>query len=161
MSFTYGGAASSPISAVRFTIGDTTEATARLMDEDIAYLLSETGGDINQAARLAVEAIIATLSSLCDQSVGSVSKSYSQMRAGWMATLAIIKDRSVYRGGAPLVGGISRTAERIADRDKERIAPQFTSRMLQHHRRADGHGLLGAPCIEGGRLDAGIDPVAG
>lgn len=147
MSFSYGGAASSPVSAVRFTIGDTVEATARLMDEDIAYLLGYTGGDINQAARLAVEAIIATLSNLCDQSVGSVSKSYSQMRDGWQATLAILKDRSTYRGGAPLAGGISRTAERLQNRDRDRIRPQFTSRMLQQHREPGRLGQLGGSCV--------------
>lgn len=133
MSFSYTGPANSPSDAVRFTIGDTHPKTARLSDEEIAYLLAETGGDVNMAARRGVEAIIATLSSLCDQSVGSVSKSYSQMRDGWQATLALLKDRTVFRGGLPLVGGISRTAERTAEQDRDLLRPQFKAKMLRRH----------------------------
>lgn len=131
MSFTYDGPASSPIAAVRFTIGDTKAETARLSDEEIAYLLEQTAGDVNAASRHAVESIIATLSNLCDQTVGSVSKSYSQMRDGWQATLAILKGRSTFRGGLPLAGGISRTAEQLQQRDRDRLRPQFTARMLR------------------------------
>lgn len=143
MSFSYNGAASGPVGAVRFTIGDTQAATARLSDEDIQYLLDQTGGDVNMAARRAVESIIATLSSLCDQSVGSVSKSYSQMRDGWQATLAILKDRTGYRGGAPLAGGISRTAEHLQNRDHDRIRPMFSRNMLnrRHGDCLPVHGL--------------------
>ena len=145
MSFTYTGAASGPVGAVRFSIGDTIEATSRISDEDSAYLLQQTGGSVAQSSRLAVEAIIATLSSLCDQSVGSVSKSYSQMRDGWMATLAILKSRSSYMGGRPLVGGISRTAEHLQNKDPDRIRPQFSVDMMWKRGGDDGiAGGIGA-----------------
>lgn len=149
MSFSYTGAAASPVGAVRFAIGDTVEATSRISDEDIAYLLEQTGGNVAQASRLAVEAIIATLGSLCDQTVGSVSKSYSQMRDGWMGTLAILKSRSSYMGGRPLVGGISRTQAHLQDRDRDLKKPLFDGDISQRCRR-DGRlvGGLGAGAID-------------
>lgn len=154
MTFSYNGPASSPVSAVRFTIGDTNAASPRLTDEEIEYLLVQTAGDVNAAARHAVESIIATLSNLCDQTVGSVSKSYSQMRDGWMATLGILKGRSTYRGGMPLAGGISRTAQRLQERDRDRLRPQFTARMMrrEHGEGRPTHGLgpaLAEPDEEG------------
>jgi hypothetical protein len=152
VSFSYTGAASSPVGAVRFAIGDTVEATSRITDEDIAYLLEQTGGNVAQASRLAVEAIIATLSSLCDQTVGSVSKSYSQMRDGWMGTLAILKSRSSYMGGSPLVGGISRVQTRLQDRDKDLKKPLFPPDDSRLRRRTDDRlvGGLGAGAVDDG-----------
>lgn len=151
MSFSYGGASSGPIGQVRFTIGDTVEATSRITDEDIAYLLEQTGGSVAQASRLAVESIIATLSNLCDQSVGSVSKSFSQQRDGWKQTLALLKSRSAYAGGRPLVGGISRAQEQLQASDSDTIPSKFTADMMLSRR--PGHALVGA-IGAGKKLDA-------
>ncbi|RYF12810.1 MAG: hypothetical protein EOO40_00320 [Deltaproteobacteria bacterium] len=135
MTFSYTGAASGPVGAVRFAIGDTIEATSRISDEDIAYLLEQTNGNVRQAARLACENIIASLSGLCDQSVGSVSKSFSQIRDGYKATLVMLKSRTSYLGGKPFVGGVSRMANAIDARNPDRVRPQFTTQMLRDRRR--------------------------
>jgi hypothetical protein len=130
VSFTYGGAGSSPTSTVRFLIGDTNEASPLVTDEDIAYLLGEVQGNTRLAAIMACEGIIASLSRYCDQTVGSVSKSFSQMRDGYAATLANLRARAAYSGGRPFAGGISRVAERLAERNPDRIRPQFSTRMM-------------------------------
>jgi hypothetical protein len=122
-------------------IGDTNEKLSRISDEDIAYLLLQTEGNVSGAARLALEAIIAGLSQICDQSVGGVSKSWSQMRDGYQATLALIKSRSQYTGGIPLVGGLYKVAERLNDKDPTLIKGQYTTRMMMGRRgRSDGVG---------------------
>ncbi|RYF12853.1 MAG: hypothetical protein EOO40_00190 [Deltaproteobacteria bacterium] len=130
MTFSYTGAASGPVGAVRFTIGDTHEKLSRISDEDIDYLLAQTNGNVQAASRLALEAIIAGLSQICDQSVGGVSKSWSQMRDGYQATLALIKSRSQYASGLPMAGGISKVQERLTERNPDRIRPQYTTRMM-------------------------------
>lgn len=151
MSFSYGGAGSSPTSTVRFLIGDTNPASPSVQDEDIAYLLGETDGNTRLAAIMACEGIIASLSRACDQTVGSVSKSFSQMRDGYAATLALLRARAAYTGGRPFVGGISRVAERLSEANPDRIRPQFTTRMMQRDRGiCDGVRNLGIEVADTG-----------
>lgn len=130
MSFSYGGPAASPVSAVRFTIGDVVESRAQLSDEEIAYLLDEAKGNVRGASLLACEAVLSRLSYLCDQSVGGVSKSWSQLRDGWKATLAIIKNRGALSAGAPMVGGLYKSRDKIQRQNRDLKRPEFTRKQF-------------------------------
>ncbi len=129
MEWTYTDPSASAKDAVRLSIGDTQEKRPLLFDQEIQYYLDNNRGNVSAAALLAVEAIIAKLSQLCDQSVGSVSKSYSQVRDGYYKLRQNLRARASYRGGMPFAGGISRTQVLCENRDADRVRPQFTARM--------------------------------
>lgn len=139
MSFSYGGPAASPVSAVRFTIGDVVESRAQLSDEEIAYLLDESHGNVRGASILACEAVLSRLSYLCDQSVGGVSKSWSQLRDGWKATLAVIKNRGALTAGAPMAGGLYRSRDKLEQHNRDLKRPEFTRRQFSR-----AHDYLGS-----------------
>lgn len=138
--YSYTDPSSSPKDAVRFLVGDTKgkqvlvdgqmQTQYLLSDEEIAYCLSQTGNDPQQAAVLACESIISGLGQLCDQTVGSVSKSFSQMRDGFASVLALLRRRSSFSGGRPILGGTSRMGKRQTYADPDFIRTQFTARMM-------------------------------
>lgn len=131
MTWTYSGDPSlSKKDEVRFSVGDTNPKKPMLQDEEISWLLLQSGGDPAGASVRACESIIAALGRLCDQTVGSVSKAYSQMRLGYMDTLGILRRRAASTYASPLVGGISRTQVMITNRNPDRVRPQFTSHMM-------------------------------
>lgn len=130
MTFSYVDPGASFKDEVRFSIGDTDPKRPLLQDEEIAFLLVQAGGDPADAAIRACESVIAKLGRLCDQTVGSVSKSYSQMAGGFQNTLDILRRRAVSTGGRPIVGGISRISKQVIARNPDRVRPQFTTRMF-------------------------------
>lgn len=133
MTWTYSGDPSmSKKDEVRFSTGDTNPKSPMLQDEEIGFLLAQSNNDPAAASVRACESIIAALGRLCDQTVGSVSKAYSQMRAGYLDTLSILRTRAASTTYAsPIVGGISRMQVRMANRNPDRIRPQFTTRMMR------------------------------
>lgn len=130
MEWSYVDPGASAKDAVRLSIGDTNEAAPLLFDQEIQFFLDRNNQNVSSAALLSVEAVIAKLSTLCDESVGSVSKSFSQMRDGFYKLREQLKSRAAYRGGIPFAGGIYRTDVIMAERDRAKVRPQFTARML-------------------------------
>jgi len=138
--YSYTDPSQSPKDAVRFLVGDTKpkkvlvggemQVQYLLSDEEIAYCLSQTGNEPQQAAVLACESIISGLGQLCDQTVGSVSKSFSQMRDGFTAVLAQLRRRSAFGGGRPILGGTSRQGKAQTYANPDFIRTQFTARMM-------------------------------
>ncbi|RYF52431.1 MAG: hypothetical protein EOO38_00030 [Cytophagaceae bacterium] len=130
MEWTYSDPSASAKDAVRLSIGDTNEAAPLLFDQEIQFFLDSNNQNVSAAALLSVEAIIAKLSTLCDESVGSVSKSFSQMRDGFYKLRDNLKTRAAYRGGVPFAGGISRTQVQLTARDRDRVQPLFSNKPL-------------------------------
>lgn len=160
MQWSYTDPSSIPKDAVRLTIGDTDASDPILFDEEISALLLSNGQSVSAASLFAVEAIIAKLSRLCDQSVGSVSASYSQQREGYMALRGTLKLRASYGGGIPYAGGINRFDVILNERDRTQVRPMFTTRMMntvsrngayRDSRGILGDGLLGDECLDGGQ----------
>lgn len=135
MQWTYTDPSASAKDAVRLTIGDTDAKRPLLFDEEIQFYLDNNNQNVSATALLGVEAIIAKLSQLCDQSVGSVSKSYSQVRDGYYRLRQNLRTRAAYRGGIPLAGGLSRTEAYNEERNPDRVRPQFSSYTLDPARR--------------------------
>ena len=81
MTFTYSGDPStSARNYVRFLLNDTDSNDALFSDEEIAYVLTEWGGDAYDAARELAEILIARFARLADstsKSVGDISVSES------------------------------------------------------------------------------------
>jgi len=125
MPFTYVGPHTGPKDEVRFLLGDTNEAYPYLSDEEIAWLLSQAGGNALQAAVLGCDRVLIALAGLVDESVGEISISFSQQAAAFERVYARLQRRADMRGCGPIVGGISRTAKIAQNRDGDRVAPLF------------------------------------
>lgn len=130
MSFSYSGnPGQSALDAVRFNVGDTDARRPQLQDGEVLYCLEQAGGDIQAASITACEAIIAQLSRLCDQSVGSVSKSFSQLLGNYKEVLGNLRRIASSSGGIPIIGGISHAANALPYHNPDYVRPQFTTRM--------------------------------
>lgn len=134
MAWTYEDPSQSPKDAVRFAVGDTDSKRPQLQDGEIVYCLSQRSGDIQAAAVMACEAIIAQLGRLCDQSVGSVAKSFSQLQANYKVTLDNLRRSASGSGGIPFVGGVSRLQNGMPYRNPDYNRPQFTTKMMEGRR---------------------------
>jgi len=144
MAFTYSGdPGQSPMDAVRFAIGDTDPARPQLQDGEIAYCLALAGGNVGIASVTACEAIVTQLSRLCDQSVGSVSKSFSQLLGNYKEVLANLRRVASNVGGMPYVGGISHAQNNLPYSNPDYVRPQFTTRMMHGRSGWLGNPLLG------------------
>lgn len=155
MSFTYTDPGASARDAVRFAVGDTDARRPQLQDAEVLYCLGQCGGDIGAAAVMACEAIIASLGRMCDQTVGSVSKSYSQLQANYKATLGNLRRAASTSGGIPIVGGTSRAANAAPYGSYDYVRPQFTTRMMSTPRNTstvlpNGGRLTASPTREPG-----------
>ena len=135
MTWTYTGDPSdSPKDAVRFWIGDTTEATPQLSDEEITYLLQLTGGSVMQAAILACMQLANRYSSQVDFAVETELRvALSQRAEAYAKRARELREQSQSPGtgsalGAlpvPYAGGISRSDMERQERDGDRVPPGF------------------------------------
>ena len=134
MAWTYSGnPANNSKDAVRFLIGDTLKEDPILQDEEIAYLLT-VNGDPASAAIQGCEQIAAKFSRLCDQTVGSVSLSYSQKAKAYLAMAAKLRERLAIGNAIPYAGGISDSDKQIAASDQDLVQPVFRKHMEEAER---------------------------
>jgi hypothetical protein len=145
--FTYGDPAQSPLWSLRFAIGDTNASSPMMTDAELNYLLLLNDGDEADAAVAAVVKIMAKLARLCDETVGSVSKSWSQMRDGYKDLLVDLRRIASSSGGMPFVGGISHTQNRLPYTNRDTVRPQFGTRMMRNRR---GYGASVPGIIDDG-----------
>lgn len=132
MTWTYTGDPSdSPKDAVRFWIGDTTESTPQMSDEEIAYLLALTGGNVLQAAIAACVQLANRYSSQVDFAVETELRVDLSQRAKAYATRAQeLRDQAKLPGfgglmPVPYAGGISRRDMQRQEQDGDRVPPGF------------------------------------
>jgi hypothetical protein len=125
MSYT-GDLQNNPVDYVRFLIGDTNAKREALTDAEISALIAMNPGNIKQAAIDACNGAMTKLNYLFDQSVGSVSMSYSQWAKNFEATLARLRTTFGMTGGfTPYAGGTS-VADKIArESNPDRPARDF------------------------------------
>lgn len=130
MTWTYtGDPASSPGDAVRFWVGDTTETTPQLSDEEIAYLLSLTGGNVLQAAIAGCLQLANRYSSQVDFAVETELRVDLSQRAEAYATRAQeLRNQAKLPGfgglvPVPYAGGISVSDMQRQEQDGDRVPP--------------------------------------
>lgn len=117
---------SSAKDTIRFLVGDTVEKQPFLHDEEIASVLEDHNGDLEQAAIGCCEAILSQLARSRDESVGSVSISFSQRVASYEKMLARLQRRYSLSGGyTAYAGGISRADKDNVSQNDDRVRPDF------------------------------------
>lgn len=130
--FSYSGnPRASMLDAVRFTLGDTDPRRPLMQDEELVYCLDQAGGSVQGAAIQACLAIIARLGQMCDETVGSVSKSWSQLKANYEGVLGHLRRSASLTGGIPFVGGTSHAQNVLPYSNTDYVRPQFTTRMMR------------------------------
>ena len=125
MTWTYSGDPSaSDRDFVRFWLGDTDTTDQQLSDEEIAALLTIEGSP-RAAALSGARRLLAKYSRLVDKSVGDLSVSYSQRRAGLETLIGSLKRDMVLAGGMPISGGQSKARKETVEADTDRVKPSF------------------------------------
>lgn len=129
MSWSYSGdPSSSETDAVRFLVQDTDKSEELLQNEEISYLLIETGS-VKGAAVKAARAIAAKFSRLADFSLGDYSVSYSQ-RAAQYTALAKELDKDNVTLAIPFAGGITRADKAETKQDESLVRPAFRRNLM-------------------------------
>lgn len=116
----------------RFLLGDTDACDPLLLDGEILWLLSQYNNTPMNAAIRACETIIAKFSRLADETVGSVSVSYSQKAKGMRDMQATLRQRLATEDCTPFAGGISVAQEQATAANKDRVKPAFTDHMMEN-----------------------------
>lgn len=132
MTWTYSGdPQDTPKDAVRFWVGDTTEGAPQLSDEEIAYLLTLTGGSVVQAAIAGCIHLSNRYSSQVDFAVESELKVNLSQRAQAYADRAQeLRQQSQMPGlgtvhAQPYAGGVSRSDMERQEQAADRVPPAF------------------------------------
>lgn len=127
MTFSYSGnPGASTLDAVRYLTGDTVERMALLTDEEIQYNLAQSGNAAPAAAVAAIEAMMVRAAGMVDESVGSVSKSWSQRLSNLGTIRTMLLDKQARGGlGAPRAGGISYADKARTAANPDAVRPRF------------------------------------
>lgn len=137
MTWTYSGDPStSPGDAVRFWVGDTTETTPQLSDEEIAYLLSLTGGHVLQAAIAGCVHLANRYSSQVDFAVETELRvDLSQRAEAYAKRAQELREQSKLPGfgglvPVPYAGGIRVSDMQRQEQDGDRVPPGFVTGIM-------------------------------
>jgi hypothetical protein len=121
---------------VRFLVGDTNSKQPLLQDEEITYLLNKYNNYPLNASVRACEMIIAKFSRMADETVGSVSKSFSQMATAYFKTMEMLRTRIGLEGARPYAGGISKSDKQINRQNEDLVEPDFKKHQFENEQLA-------------------------
>jgi len=125
MSFSYSGDPSnSDKDQVRFLIGDTDANSPLLQDAEILYTLGDQG-TVLSASVAACIGIAAKFARLMDESVGDVSKSYSQRQEHYTKLADSLRRRDAENSVCPYAGGISVADKETLNQNTDYVEPSF------------------------------------
>ena len=134
MSFSYSGdPRKSDKDKVRFLIGDTDANYPLLQDAEVLYLI-ETQGTALAASVAAALAIAAKYSRMSDESVGDVSKSYSQRAEAYRKLSVDLRRRNAEKAVCPYAGGISEVDKDTTQQDPDVVPSVFTKNLHNNPR---------------------------
>jgi hypothetical protein len=152
MTWTYSGDPSASMQdQVRFLLGDTTLADAKISDEEILYLIEEWEDDPYEAAAAAAEHLSNTAASWLSYTAdgNSLSLSEAQEKYARMA-ISLRATKARKHRAAPYVGGIEVGDVWMHENDLSVVKTDFGTEM-HDNRREGAHGgstkedLLGGP----------------
>ena len=130
MTWSYSGnPGASPKDAVRFLIGDTDKCDPLLEDGEIVWVLAQYNNAPPNAAIRCCEAIMSKFSRMADESMGSVSVSFSQKVTAYRQMLGDLRNRLATEDMAPYAGGISAADVQRVEANTDRVRPDFTKHM--------------------------------
>jgi hypothetical protein len=133
MTWSYSGnPASSTLDATRFWVGDVTESTPQLSNEELAYLLTQTNDRPLPAAILACLELANRYSSQVDFAVESELRvDLSQRAEAYAKRAKELRDEVLIPGTGsslapvPYAGGISKSDMARQEADADRVPPSF------------------------------------
>ena len=129
MSFSYSGNPSnSPKDEVRFLVGDTNPNSFNLHDAEIKYMIT-TEGTVLAAAVAGSLAIASRYAKLIDESVGNVSKSYSQRFEHYTLLSGQLRRRNAEKSVLPYASGISEADKETLETDTDNVRSAFTKNL--------------------------------
>lgn len=144
MTWTYSGDPStSDLDAVRFMIQDTVQEDPLLQNEEISFLLTETGS-VRSAAVRAAQTIAAKFARLADFTLGDYSANYSQRAQQYTQIARELSAKSAVLA-APFAGGITRSQKEAVRQNSNRVDPKFTRDIMKNRRRGPDPGVE-PPC---------------
>lgn len=136
MAFSYSGdPRNSDKDKVRFLIGDTDANCPLLQDAEVLYLLEDQGTALAASVAAAL-AIAAKYSRMSDESVGDVSKSYSQRSEQFRKLSVDLRRRNAEKAVCPFVGGISEVDKESIQQNTDSV-PSVFSKNLHNNPRAN------------------------
>lgn len=122
---TYGGdPLSGPVDYVRFQVGDTDCATARLSDAEIRALLESEGSPTRAASRAAV-AIASQFAAKFDIATGRVRKSLSQVFDHYLKLADRLMEEADASDAGFYAGGLSHAEKQADASDTDLVQPTF------------------------------------
>lgn len=131
--WTYSGdPADSNRDSVRFLVGDTDEAQAKISDEEIAWLLTENGSNLYRTASSAALLLSAKFSDRTQKTVGDLSKSAGQQASRYKELAQELWDKASSPSHTTITayaGGISESDKQTQDQDTDWDKPFFQRRM--------------------------------
>ena len=128
MAVTYSGDPSaSDLDAVRFTTGDTDTSDPMLQDEEITWLLGETGDSVLEASWRSLIVAAAKYARLVDTSSGDLRVSLSQRVKHLREQAMEVRQLADRETGVPVpfAGGLSESLKRTQDADEDLILSRF------------------------------------
>lgn len=133
MAWSYtGNPGASAKDQLRFLIGDTDECDQLLQDGELTWLLTQYNNTPMNAAIRACEILMMKFGRLVDESVGSVSLSYSQRVAAFTKLQVMLRNRLATEDCSWFAGGISISQEITVNANTDRVRPAFTRDMMDN-----------------------------
>lgn len=129
MGWTYSGNPStSTTDEVRFLVGDTVEDDPLLQDEELAYLVTEYGGDTLRAAAAACDQLANRFARDVTKSGDGLSISSGERHRQFAERAAALRKQKAekFSRGTPFAGGISKIDKDSREGDSDRIGTAIT-----------------------------------
>lgn len=122
----------SPKDQVRYLIQDTDKSDQLIQDEEINFELSR--GGVTTAAYRIARAIAAKFSRKCDETVGKVSKKFSQKADMFLKIADRLETEADDCGALPFAGGLTESGKDSVEDNEDRVDPFFTRHTGDHRR---------------------------
>ncbi len=122
--FSYSGDPSkSTLDAVRFTVGDTTKATALWDDREILYQISRTPNPLIASADLMLSKA-AEFARKGDIKVGDISKTFTRASEGMKKCADALREQAL-RSAKPFFGGLTKSGKQALAGDTDAVQSSF------------------------------------
>lgn len=136
MTWSYTDPSASARDAVRFMIGDVDTADQQLSNEEIDFVLSETGSSATrEAAAHCCDALQARYARMVNMAVGDLRQDYSDRVKQYAALAVTLRSRAAV-AAAPYIGGTSIADNEALDANEDR-PPRDVSRGMHDNPEAD------------------------
>ena len=126
--------------AVRFLVGDTDSTDVQVQDDEIAFVLTESGDNVYEAGAYCCRAIAAKYSRRVDTELdGALSASYSDLHSHYLALAENLEAESKKQSGLGVkAGGLSKAAISVVRQDTDRVTPSFRRDRFRNPPNYDG-----------------------